>query len=238
MQFILENEDADWPVGGLHPPGCVGVRGTATSLGLSGLVQRPGSTCLIVVRGGIPTTAHWGLERKAGRIPDQDICVQAETLGSHAGMQRLLRIARCLVPATILIGRERDVRGQPARWFGLRSRTCDTMYYAAILKTMNGRDGPDRRFMLVTRPTQACPQAFYRIAAALSPTHALAWIDSSTPMEELVRIASMPGDADVQARPIQPQGVQGTPALPWTCAVLGQRGWDIPASTGPEEIVL
>lgn len=232
MRIVIEAPHGGWPRSGNHPSGFDDIRETAMALGLGGTVLRPGSTCLVALRGGVPTPAHWGLERNA------DACVQSEHLPTVPRMQRLLGIARCVVPATIMLAQERDERGREARTFGIRSRRCDTMYCGAILKTMNGRNGPVRRFILITRPTQICPQAAYRMPLVVPPDLVESWLSPSTAQSEVLRIATLGSDADVQARPILIPPGQGTTRGPWSSTVLGHAGWDHPQPDGPEEVVI
>lgn len=216
----------DWPSGDRPPER--DPRREASGQGAAGYDIRPQSETVVVLRGWIDTTATWGWDRRQGRKHDGVIHAQRETAFTNAMFARSMRASRCLVPATAFYGLERDTVGRPGRRFAFRPRWDDLLLLAAIWETKPSPLGPERRFVLLTRPSSAWPNILMRAPVALDRAGAEAWLADGSPDEVLQAAVDRSSDDALQGLPVPPAPDSAHPPGRQNLLPLGRLAWQRP----------
>ncbi len=229
--FAMEAaNNQDWPVQGTRPPES-DPRRNAPGQGAAGYDIRPQSETMVVLRGWIETTAIWGWDRRQGRKHDGVIHAQRETVATNAMFAKSMRTSRCLVPATAFYGLERDPVGLPGRRFAFRPRRDDLLLLAALWETRPSPMGPERRFVLLTRPSVVWGQVLMRAPVVLDLAGAESWLAEGTTVEDLQVALNRSADDELQGLPVPPAPDSGHPPGRHNLLPLGRLGWQPPRST-------
>jgi len=216
----------DWPCTGDRPPER-DPRRSATGQGAAGYDIRPQSETVVVVRGWIDTTAIWGWDRRQGRKHNGVIHAQRETAATSSMFARSMRASRCLVPVTAFYGLERDPVGRPGRRFAFRPRWDDLLLLAALWETRPSPLGPERRFVILTRPSTVWPNILLRAPVALDRGGAESWLSEGTP-EALQAAVDRSSDAELQGLPVPPEPDHDHPPGRQNLLPLGRLAWQPP----------
>jgi putative SOS response-associated peptidase YedK len=182
---------------------------------LAGYDIRPTTRCAVVLPGNELTTARWGWSRDfatGGRI----INARWETATEKRTFVQAVEQRRCVIPATGYYEWRRDDRDRPQeKYLFLPAAGERLLAMAGLYEEVETPDGPERRFLVLTRPMQRYAEIHDRTPIMLSEAGEEAWLDPTAPLADVLDAAQSMGDDDLMTRRVASGPTKARPAGPW-----------------------
>jgi putative SOS response-associated peptidase YedK len=168
----------------------------------------PGGPILTVIReGGKRVLAEllWGLIPPWVRDPGEArklINARAETVGSKPSFRAAFRTRRCLVPATGFYEWKREGRARTP--YFIRPVSGDSFALGGIYEIRESPEGPELRTcaIITTQANDLMAPIHDRMPAIIAPAHRDAWIDSATPLDDVLSLLDPYPPGEMEAYPV------------------------------------